>query len=96
MAYTRGKDLSGTFEGAGGIGGLLERSSGYSAGSWGTHHFYHADGNGNVTYIATTTLGAAASYKYDPYGNAISVSDTIGNVFRRRATNAVRGEHEFG
>ena len=82
VAYTRGQDLSGAFEGAGGIGGLLERSSGYSGGSWGTHNFYHADGNGNITYLATTLLATAASYKYDPYGNAFSVSDSIGNVYR--------------
>ena len=82
VAYTRGQDLSGTFEGAGGIGGLLERSSGYSGGSWPTHYFYHADGNGNVTYLATTLLGTAASYRYDPYGNTISATDSIGNVYR--------------
>ena len=82
VAYTRGQDLSGSFEGAGGIGGLLERSSGYSGGSWGTHHFYHSDANGNITYLATTLLATAASYKYDPYGNAFSVSDSVGNVYR--------------
>ena len=83
VAYTRGKDLSGSLEDAGGIGGLLERSSGYySGGTWTTHHFYHADGNGDVTYVATTALGTAASYKYDPYGRIINSSDTIGNVYR--------------
>jgi len=33
VAYTRGTDLSGSFEGAGGIGGLLARSHGYSSGT---------------------------------------------------------------
>jgi hypothetical protein len=33
VTYTRGTDLSGTLAGAGGIGGLLLRSSGYNAGS---------------------------------------------------------------
>ena len=33
VSYTRGNDLSGTMEGAGGIGGLLARSSGYSSGN---------------------------------------------------------------
>src|SRR6266566_3536745 len=32
VAYSRGSDLSGSLEGAGGIGGLLARSDGYSAG----------------------------------------------------------------
>jgi hypothetical protein len=33
VSYTRGTDLSGSMEGAGGIGGLLARSSGYSSGN---------------------------------------------------------------
>jgi RHS repeat-associated protein len=60
----------------------LTRDSGYSGGSWGTHNFYHSDGNGNVDYIATTALAIAASYKYFPYGGLISSSDGIGNVYR--------------
>jgi RHS repeat-associated protein len=68
--------------GEGGIGGLLTRDSGYSGGSWNTHNFYHSDGNGNVDYIATTSLATAASYKYFPYGGLISSSDSIGNVYR--------------
>jgi hypothetical protein len=42
VAYTRGHDLSGSREGAGGIGGLLGRST-YASGAWGSHAFYHAD-----------------------------------------------------
>ena len=52
VSYTRGLDLSGSLEGAGGIGGLLARSSSYSGGSWSTHLYYHADAGGNVTYLA--------------------------------------------
>jgi len=84
VSYTRGTDLSGTLEGAGGIGGLLARSHGYSAGNWSTHNFYHADGNGNVTYLVNSSQTLAASYRYDPYGNTISSSGTLAsaNVFR--------------
>ncbi len=46
--YTRGLDLSGTLEGAGGIGGLLARTLS------GASYYYHADGNGNVTYTWRT------------------------------------------
>src|SRR4051812_47871944 len=51
VTYTRGPDLSGTIQGAGGIGGLLGRSSSYNSGTgaWGIHNHYHADGNGNIT-----------------------------------------------
>jgi hypothetical protein len=57
VSYTRGTDLSGSIEGAGGIGGMLARSSGYSGGNWSTHYFYHGDGNGNITYLVDATSG---------------------------------------
>ncbi len=68
VTYTHGLDLSVTLEGAGGIGGLLARSQDYSAGVWSTHHYYHADGNGNITYLLDSNQNRAASYQYDPYG----------------------------
>jgi len=45
VTYTRGNDLSGSLQGAGGIGGLLARTD--TNGSV----FYHADGNGNITCL---------------------------------------------
>ncbi len=84
VSYTRGSDLSGTLEGAGGIGGLLGRSHGYSGGNWSTHNYYHADGGGNVTYLVNSSQGLAASYKYDAYGNLVSQSGSLAgaNVYR--------------
>src|SRR5262249_12797630 len=84
VSYTRGADLSGSIEGAGGIGGLLARSSGYSGGNWTTHHFYHADGNGNITYLVDSSQALAASYRYDPFGNTLGSSGTMAsaNVYR--------------
>ncbi len=55
VTYTRGRDLSGSLAGAGGIGGLLARSHGYSGGNWTSHNFYHADGNGNVTALVNSS-----------------------------------------
>ncbi len=75
-AYTRGNDLSGSMEGAGGIGGLLARSSGYSGGNFTTHNDYFADGNGNITYMLNSSQAMVASYRYDPFGNTISSSGT--------------------
>ena len=80
VSYTRGTDLSGSLEGAGGIGGLLARSHGYSSGNWGTHNFYHADGNGNITYLVNGSQGLAASYRYDPFGNLIASSGSVANA----------------
>ena len=63
VSYTRGTDLSGSMEGAGGIGGLLARSSGYSSGNWTTHNFYFADGNGSPREM--TTGGDSITIKLD-------------------------------
>ncbi len=84
VAYTRGSDLSRSLEGAGGIGGLLARSDGYSAGNWTNHNYYFADGNGNVTYMINSSQAMVASYRYDPYGNTISSSGSLSaaNVYR--------------
>jgi RHS repeat-associated protein len=84
VSFTRGTDLSGSLEGAGGIGGLLARSAGYSGGNWTDHVFYHADGNGNITYLVSSTRTLAASYRYDPFGNLISKSGTLAdaNLYR--------------
>jgi RHS repeat-associated protein len=84
VSYTRGSDLSGSLESAGGIGGLLARSHGYSSGNWTNHNCYHADGNGNITYLVNSSQTLAASYRYDPYGNTISSSGTLAsaNVYR--------------
>jgi RHS repeat-associated protein len=84
VSYTRGIDLSATLEGAGGIGGLLARSDGYSAGNWTDHNYYHADGNGNITYLVNASQTLAASYRYDPFGNTISSSGSLAaaNVYR--------------
>jgi RHS repeat-associated protein len=72
VTYTRGRDLSGSPAGAGGIGGLLARSHGYSGGNWASHHAYHADGNGNVTALADGAGALQASYRYDPYGRYLA------------------------
>jgi len=82
-AYTRGSDLSGTMEGAGGIGGLLARTR-YFAGGPTSSHFYFSDGNGNVTYMIDTNQSMVASYRYDPFGNTISSSGSLAdqNVYR--------------
>jgi uncharacterized protein RhaS with RHS repeats len=71
-------------EGAGGIGGMLARSHGYSGGSWSTHNFYHADGGGNITALVDAGQLVSASYRYDTYGNQISASGGIAtaNVYR--------------
>jgi RHS repeat-associated protein len=84
VAYTRGNDLSGSLEGAGGIGGLLARSHGYNSGNWNTNNFYHADGNGNVTFMLSSAQAMVAQYRYDAYGNLLSSAGSLAsaNVYR--------------
>ena len=49
ITYSRGLDLSGSVQGAGGIGGLLALSQPSTVNS--QPAYYHADGNGNVTAL---------------------------------------------
>jgi RHS repeat-associated protein len=98
VSYTRGRDLSGSLEGAGGIGGLLARSTG-SSGTWTTHNTYFADGNGNVTYMLNSSQAMVASYRYDPFGNSISSIGTLAsaNVYRfsSKEYHAVSGMYYY-
>ena len=100
VSYTRGSDLSGSPEGAGGIGGLLARSDGYSSGSWTSHNYYHADGNGNITYMVNSSQSMVATYRYDPFGNSISQSGSLAgaNVYRfsSKAIHVKSGMYYYG
>jgi RHS repeat-associated protein len=100
VSYTRGNDLSGSMEGAGGIGGLLARSSGYSAGNFTTHNYYFADGNGNITYMLDSSQAMVASYRYGPIGDTFSSSGTLAsaNVYRfsSKEIHASSGMYYYG
>ena len=69
-SYVWGLDLSGSSQGAGGVGGLLAVT---------THdqspltYFPVFDGNGNVTGLIDSTTGArSATYVYGPFGESIA------------------------
>ncbi len=80
VSYTRGRDLSGSLEGAGGIGGLLAR---YDHASKSSAH-YHADGNGNVTALVNVLQTIIGKYFYDPFGNTLAMSGPLAeaNLYR--------------
>jgi RHS repeat-associated protein len=66
-SYAWGSDLSGSTQGAGGVGGLVEISD---AANGATFPAY--DGNGNVAALAKATDGTAtAQYEYGPFGEVI-------------------------
>jgi RHS repeat-associated protein len=80
--YVWGLDLSGSMQGAGGIGGLLSRSS--VSGLQSTVSFYAYDANGNVTDLVDTNGTTVGHYEYDAFGNTTVKTGTMadGNPFR--------------
>jgi RHS repeat-associated protein len=78
VTYTRGLELSGTMQGAGGIGGLLARTD-----SSGTA-FYHSDAGGNVTTMTDSSGNVVARYLYDPFGNLLAKSGALADVNKYR------------
>ncbi len=78
-SFLWGSDLSGTHQGAGGIGGLLAINAG------GTTWFPGFDGNGNVVALFDAATGAvAARYEYGPFGELVRRSGpaAAANPFR--------------
>jgi RHS repeat-associated protein len=68
-SYTWGLDLSGSFQGAGGIGGLLSKTDYTSTSS--LNLIYTYDGNGNVSELIAIDNSIAAHYEYDAFGKTV-------------------------
>ena len=80
-SYIWGQDLSGSFDAAGGIGGLLFITD-HTTGS---SYIPAYDGNGNIMALVHTTTGSvAAQYEYSPFGELIRSTGTMAkaNPFR--------------
>jgi RHS repeat-associated protein len=71
--YLWGTDLSGTLQGAGGVGGLLLITD-HSALL--TSYYPTYDGNGNISEYLTATGAIAAHFEYDPFGNTTINTDS--------------------
>ena len=82
VSYTRGTDMSGTLQKAGGIGGLLARSQFQANTSQlvSPHAYYHCDGNGNITAMINSLQLLVAKYEYDPFGNILSQSGSLADA----------------
>jgi len=79
VAYVWGLDLSGTLQGAGGIGGLLTRVKDTDT------HLYTFGSNGNVGQLINAADGSiVAHYEYDSFGNITSATGIFAadNPFR--------------
>jgi RHS repeat-associated protein len=83
-----GTDLSGSMQGAGGVGGLLlitDHSTPI------TSHYPTYDGNGNISEYLTATGTTAAHFEYDPFGNTVVNTDTA-NLFTYRFSTKPRDQ----
>lgn len=101
VSYTRGNDLSGSLQGAGGIGGLLARTTyGQEIPGAPTTAFYHADGNGNITAMIYPDQQIVAQYHYDPFGNMLAMCGPLANLnkyrFSTKEWNENAGQYYYG
>jgi RHS repeat-associated protein len=76
--YTWGLDLSGSMQGAGGVGGLLSATDGTGT------YFPTFDGNGNVSEYLDSNGAIAAHYEYDPFGKTTVSNGSKVNDFAHR------------
>ena len=65
--YVWGEDLSGTLQGAGGVGGLLMAET-VNRDATTEPVFFHYDGNGNVTELTDKDAKRVATYRYEAFG----------------------------
>jgi RHS repeat-associated protein len=73
--YVWGLDLSGTQQGAGGIGGMLSVTRN------GSTYFPCYDANGNITDYVDASGAVVAHREYDAYGNTVASSGQMVNDF---------------
>jgi RHS repeat-associated protein len=81
-SFLWGSDLSGSVQGAGGVGGLIKVSY---YGTTTTNCFVAFDGNGNVSALVNASNGVTvANYDYAPFGELIRASGPMAklNPFR--------------
>ncbi len=93
--YTWGTDLSGTLQGAGGVGGLLAVTTGEGT-------YYPAyDGNGNIlAYLDSLTGATAAQFEYGPFGQTLratgKAADELTLRFSTKYTDPETGLAYYG
>ncbi len=95
MSFMRGLDLSGSIQGAGGVGGVLAVNFKTN----GTHFFCY-DGNGNVTALVNAANGSeSARYEYGPFGETIRMTGPVGKLnpirFSTQYADDVTGEVKY-
>jgi RHS repeat-associated protein len=98
--YTRGLDLSGSMQGAGGIGGLLARTDHSTFNPQPSTSFFHADGNGNISTLTDSSGAVVARYLYDPFGRVLGKWGPMADVnryqFSSKETDNLTGLSYYG
>ncbi|MCP5404606.1 MAG: hypothetical protein H6922_00055, partial [Pseudomonadaceae bacterium] len=79
--YTWGMDLSGSMQGAGGVGGLLAVKEGSAS------YYPTFDGNGNVSEYLDSNNVVQAHYEYDAFGNTLVATGPKKDDFAHRFSN---------
>jgi RHS repeat-associated protein len=97
-SYLWGTDLSGSIQGAGGVGGLLEVSY---YGTSTTNCFPAFDGNGNVAALINAADGTVvANYEYGPFGEPIRITGAMANnnpfLFSTKYYDSESGLYYYG
>lgn len=82
LTLTRGLDLSGSLQGAGGIGGLLARTE--TINNQPSTAYYHGDAGGNVVAMVNGSGTVVARYSYDPFGNVLGQEGPLAGANRYR------------
>jgi RHS repeat-associated protein len=92
--YFWGSDLSGTLQGAGGVGGLIAVSID------GQYYFPCYDHNGNIMVYVSESGSVVAHYAYTPFGEVMSASGPMADAFRFRFStkyqDAATGLYYYG
>ena len=80
LRYTRRRswrlDVSGSLQGAGGVGGLVMTEHLDAQGNVTANYYPAYDGNSNITALVDNGANVVATWSYDAYGNVLA---TTGN-----------------
>ncbi|MBK1884429.1 RHS repeat-associated core domain-containing protein [Luteolibacter pohnpeiensis] len=95
--YAWGTDMSGSLQGAGGVGGLLAVCHEDEASDPVFYPTY--DGNGNVSEYLNSSGTVEAHFEYDPFGNTVVNTDTAGKYryrFSTKPQDSITGLYYYG
>ena len=94
--YTWGTDLSGTMEGAGGVGGLLAVERNVAGSNIWDIRYTHADANGNIIALTNSSGNVSARYRYDAFGKVLSATDVDNSGWVNHNIHGFSSKPSFG